>query len=314
MNKIRRRHIIFYIITISFISLFVIFQSYDEYSRNSSINDTNRVILERYLSQDEKTFLIDNNIDVNIFLPFISYNNFNLLNYEYYDLIFKYFKDKDKQEIVSAGNFFVKEEFTLRSLDKIFKNKMYDVNQLINLVENNRNNELKIEFYPKNWNALSNFEYTINDFKPNDLVIISKNFTEKKLYLRQEANNGLNLLCNALENINSQKCGGLEVEYAFISYDALKKAPKKYPSFIEPGQNDFQLGNTISFRNSKIFNRNKFFSFLKQNSYKYGFVLRYPNEKVDITKVENQYGVFRYVGVEQATKMFNENKVIEEMR
>ena len=144
MNKIRRRHIIFYIIIISFISLFVIFQSYDEYSRNSSINDTNRVILERYLSQDEKTFLIDNNIDVNIFLPFISYNNFNLLNYEYYDLIFKYFKDKDKQEIVSAGNFFVKEEFTLRSLDKIFKNKMYDVNQLINLVENNRNNELKI--------------------------------------------------------------------------------------------------------------------------------------------------------------------------
>ena len=80
--------------------------------------------------------------------------------YQKYDKA--YFKDKDKQEIVSAGNFFVKEEFTLRSLDKIFKNKMYDVNQLINLVENNRNNELKIEFYPKNWNALSNFEYTIN--------------------------------------------------------------------------------------------------------------------------------------------------------
>lgn len=314
MKKIRRRHILLYIIILSFISLFIIFQSYDEFARNSSINDSNRLIIKKYLSEEEKKFLIDNNINVNKFLPFITYEGFKLMNYEYYDLLYNHFKDEEKLKIISSANFFVDNKFTLRSLDKIFENEMYSINQLVSLVENNQDSKLNVEFYPKNWNALSNFEYTIQDFKPNDLVNIDSKISDKNLYIRKEANDSLNLLCDEIEKTSSSSCKKLEIENAFISYNALKKSAKKYPSFIKPGQSDFQLGNTISFKSSSTFYKNSLYTWLKENSYKYGFVLRYPNEKVELTKVKNQYGVFRYVGIKQALRMFNENKVIEEMR
>lgn len=314
MEKIRRRHILFYVIIISLVTLFIVFQSYDKYSRNKSINDNNRPIIEKHLTEDEKKFLIDNNTNVELFLPFITMDNFVLENYEYYDLIASNFTDLSKQEVVNNGNFVVEEEFTLRSLERIFNDEMYDIDQLIRLVEDNVNSGLKIEFYPKDWNALSNFEYTIGDFKPNDLVRINSDYTSKKLYLREEANDQLNMMCDKLRILNDKKCGGLKIEYAYISYDALNNNPKRYPSFIKPSQNDFQLGNTISFKNSSRFDDNNLYLWLKNNSYNYGFVLRYPNAKSDLTKVENQFGVFRYVGVENALKMVEEDKVIEEMR
>lgn len=314
MNKIRRRHILFYVILISAVCLLIVFQSYDRYSRNQSINDTNRPLIEKYLNEDEKKFLIDNNIDVELFLPYISKDNFILENYEYYDLISRYFNHLDKQDIVDKGNFVVKEEFTLRSLERIFANKMYDINQLISLIENNRDSDLNIEFYPTDWNALSNFEYTVGNFKPDILVRINPKFTSKKLYLRPNAGSYLNLMCSELKKLNNKECGGLKINFAYISYNSLKKHPKSYPSFIKPGQNVFQLGNTISFKNSSKFYRNSHYQWLIDNSYKYGYVARFPNNKAEITNVRNQYGVFTYVGVKNAKKMHEEAKVIEEMR
>lgn len=51
---------------------------------------------------------------------------------------------------------------------------------------------------------------------------------------------------------------------------------------------------------------------LMENCYKYGFILRYPTEKKDITKINYEPWHYRYVGVENATFMYEKNFCLEE--
>ncbi len=51
---------------------------------------------------------------------------------------------------------------------------------------------------------------------------------------------------------------------------------------------------------------------LTENCYKYGFIVRYPSDKVDSTGVPAELWHFRYVGVEAATFMHDNNLSLEE--
>ena len=51
---------------------------------------------------------------------------------------------------------------------------------------------------------------------------------------------------------------------------------------------------------------------LAANAHYYGFILRYPADKEYITTIEYEPWHFRYVGVEAATVMYNENLTLEE--
>ena len=51
---------------------------------------------------------------------------------------------------------------------------------------------------------------------------------------------------------------------------------------------------------------------LKENCYKYGFILRYPPEKTDITGISYEPWHYRYVGVEDATKITELGITLEE--
>ena len=51
---------------------------------------------------------------------------------------------------------------------------------------------------------------------------------------------------------------------------------------------------------------------LAENCYKYGFILRYPNGKTDITGIIYEPWHYRYVGVEDATKITELGVTLEE--
>lgn len=51
---------------------------------------------------------------------------------------------------------------------------------------------------------------------------------------------------------------------------------------------------------------------LKDNSYKYGFIIRYPKDKQDITGYQYEPWHIRFVGIELATKLNGTNKTLEE--
>ena len=60
------------------------------------------------------------------------------------------------------------------------------------------------------------------------------------------------------------------------------------------------------------FENSKEFAWLTENAYKYGFILRYPKDYVNIHGFIYEPWHWRYVGVEIATAMYNDGIVMFE--
>ena len=76
---------------------------------------------------------------------------------------------------------------------------------------------------------------------------------------------------------------------------------------------DTQTGLSVRFSSSseKDFQSSKEYIWLLKNSYKYGFIIRYPENKEDETGMSFDPALFRYVGVENATQMTTLNMSLD---
>lgn len=54
------------------------------------------------------------------------------------------------------------------------------------------------------------------------------------------------------------------------------------------------------------------YEWLRDNAHKFGFILRYPDDKTDVTGYEYESWHYRFVGVDAATKIHNESMTLEE--
>ena len=79
------------------------------------------------------------------------------------------------------------------------------------------------------------------------------------------------------------------------------------------GHSEHQLGLAVDLNTTQnSFEKTKQYKWLKQNSYKYGFIERYPKGKEFITGYAFEPWHYRYLGVDIATKIFEENITYEE--
>lgn len=81
----------------------------------------------------------------------------------------------------------------------------------------------------------------------------------------------------------------------------------------KPGTSDHNLGLAVDFNYANYdFEETTAFKWLKENAEDYGFILRYPKDKVEITKVDYEPWHWRYVGVENAKEMNKKGYCLEE--
>ena len=81
----------------------------------------------------------------------------------------------------------------------------------------------------------------------------------------------------------------------------------------KPGASDHNLGLAVDFNNvDNNFEDLDAFKWLQKNAENYGFILRYPKDKEDITKICYESWHWRYVGEEHAKKMNELNMCLEE--
>lgn len=81
----------------------------------------------------------------------------------------------------------------------------------------------------------------------------------------------------------------------------------------KPKASEHNLGLAIDFNYVDYdFEKTKEYAWLLQNARNYGFILRYPKEKEDITKVNFEPWHWRYVGVEHALKITELGMCLEE--
>ena len=93
-----------------------------------------------------------------------------------------------------------------------------------------------------------------------------------------------------------------------------EEAQKLTDEYINrPGTSEHHLGLAVDFNNvDEGFENTKAYEWLLENASDYGFILRYPKEKEDITGIEYEPWHWRYVGPEHAKKMKEQNLCLEE--
>lgn len=205
------------------------------------------------------------------------------------------------------------------SLESIFFNDIKEVDGK-NVIQNSTNVM-----------ALVNKEFYLpDDYIPEDLVKPDVEFsfddvdTEKSL-MRKEA-------AVALEKMfSAAKESGIEL-FAVSGYRSYIRQQQLFNAEINrvgiekaeqavaiPGASEHQSGLAmdISSRSNKLYLNEAFANttegkWLKDNAHRFGFILRYPKEKRDITNYMYEPWHFRYVGVKAASIMYEHNWTLEE--
>ena len=80
-----------------------------------------------------------------------------------------------------------------------------------------------------------------------------------------------------------------------------------------PGKSEHQLGTAVDINADKLKCSNEeVYAWLLENAYKYGFILRYPLEKQEITGIGYEPWHYRYVGIEAAREIYEQGICLEE--
>lgn len=99
-------------------------------------------------------------------------------------------------------------------------------------------------------------------------------------------------------------------EQGYSDAEALEMA--KYRVAM-PGYSEHQMGIAVDINADKNSSTNEVvYQWLCENSYQYGFILRYPADKTEITGITYEPWHFRYVGEEAAREIYNSGLCLEE--
>lgn len=184
---------------------------------------------------------------------------------------------------------------------------------------------------PANILALVNKNYTLpSNYIPNDLVQpkVGFSFREKgleKSLLRKEA-------ALAVEKMFSDaKKSGIEL-YDVSGYRSYKRQKNLFDAEVNrvgtekakeavaiPGTSEHQSGLALDICSKSTglhliegFANTKEGKWLEENAYRYGFILRYPKGKEEITNYEYEPWHYRYVGIPAAETIYKNNWTLEE--
>lgn len=80
-----------------------------------------------------------------------------------------------------------------------------------------------------------------------------------------------------------------------------------------PGTSEHELGLAVDINAVEgKSDSEEVYSWLAENAYRYGFIMRYPEDKTDITGKDYEPWHYRYVGKEAAKEMYNSGECLEE--
>lgn len=174
----------------------------------------------------------------------------------------------------------------------------------------NKNNKMKSE-YLNNFNLLSEYNELNENIKVEEETY--NHFLKLKDYLKSiDINIGID---DSYRSIETQQL--IQDEY-LIKYG--EEFTKKYVAV--PGESEHHTGLAIDImlyingdfvrEDDKLFFYEDVFKKIHEVLYKYGFILRYPENKENITGYYYEPWHIRYVGEELAKRIYDNNITLEE--
>lgn len=182
------------------------------------------------------------------------------------------------------------------------------------------------ELQGENWSlTLINFDYSIGkSYSPNLSPLVSESTKTadsrvseafEKMYKDARDDDIILTPYSAYANYSSQQLTYDNKVNSFIKQGMSQdEATKKALMRVDPGgcsENNAGLAVDIVSASSTFSSTNEY-AWLVANAHKYGFVLRYPEDKTDTTGKIYQPWHWRYVGVEAAIQMKEKNLCLEE--
>lgn len=86
-----------------------------------------------------------------------------------------------------------------------------------------------------------------------------------------------------------------------------------------PGRSEHQLGFTITLKINDLsdvtaIEKSEQYKWLSENAHKYGYIFRYPKDKESVTGKTYQVLTLRYVGIDNATEVYDSKKAFDEIK
>ena len=173
---------------------------------------------------------------------------------------------------------------------------------------------------------VNKYNYLDESYAPEDIVTISTKYSwgnygthsirkevfDAFLKMHEDANqNGIYLMINSsYRDFNSQT-----IVYNNYKNNHGEAYADKYAA--RPGYSEHQTGLALDIFSidgalRSTFKDTEAYAWLKDNAYKYGFILRYPEGKEDITGFSFEPWHYRYVGIDAAKYIYENQITLEE--
>lgn len=305
-------------------------KDYNELARYPYATEENRDIILKYLDTNDINYITAQQIEPKDFLPFIAEEGFDVYNTLWYSRAFNE-QDGDKAMIVKFVNTY-RDRMTYGDLPYLLS--AYSYATLTEYFEKG-DPYLKSSTLIVNPNAkhlVITGKHMLYTFSPSDLASISDvpfaniMANETEIYLKSEVLEPLNQLCTGASEINSKTCGNMIVTTGYLSYEnqielyekaLLKYGQDKFHAYADyPGQSEFQLGYSIKLapaEEESEDDQKQQALWLKENAYKYGFIVRYPEGKESTTGKSHDAFILRYVGEKIAKEIQDKQITLNEM-
>lgn len=207
-----------------------------------------------------------------------------------------------------------------RYLNYLSANPTLSYSDVVSLVNVNRDSK----FYENttatdltNYNEMLVNKYHLlnKDFKANDIVSVSSTYGYANNSLNKEAYDAFKQLAN-----DAKKEGHTIVilsSYRTYEYqEKLWNRDKDDDYVARPGASEHVTGLAIDVSDfndkNDSFKDTESYTWMVNNAHKYGYILRYPENKENITGYSYEAWHYRYVGISLATKIYNEGITFDE--
>ena len=270
----------------------------DYKKRNSFFNNVNQLIDLKYNANDINNIysvLSDDDIDIllaNDYLKDIS----NILNLGYF-----HHENLERYILYSKDS-------SLSYIDNVtYVNIGLDNDYYTNVIKIEETDNIQI--------IVNKYHSLDSKYVPSDLEKIDSKYNKgSNNLMKKEAKEAFEKMCGAALSDNIKIYSGsayrsynyqLNLYNRYVLVDGKRKADT-YAA--RAGFSEHQTGLATDIMNAKleyISEGDKEYDWLINNSYKYGFILRYPKNKEDITGYMYEEWHFRYIGIEDAKKLYD---------
>lgn len=264
-------------------------------------NNINKLLDKNYTT--EEINFISNNIKNNVNI---------LLNMEHINILdFKNISNFDENNLERYLNYSKKKKYNIKTtvtyvnigldLEGYSKYSVYTTKEA--------ENDLTV--------LVNKYHKLPDDYEASDLVPLKNN---SNYSLRKAAAEAFAKLTEAANKDNV-------IFYPFSAYRSFKTQEVLYNRYktrdgekaadtysARPGFSEHQLGLAVDVRSENLPNNltNEHYKWMLDNSYKYGFIIRYPKGKQQITQFIEEPWHIRYLGIDLATKVHDSGLTYDE--